>query len=94
VAHPRVAAVSWRQLNQEFNEMPESASLQTRLQAYALEPVPDGQRRGLFSSIAVFCGWVVTTTPLLVAGVLYIVLELLYERLVARSAESPRLLNP
>src|SRR5438105_8831751 len=50
--------------------MAESASFQTRFQDYALEPVPDAQRRGLFSSITVFCGWVVTTPPLLVAGLL------------------------
>jgi len=50
--------------------MPEATSFQTRFQDFALEPVPDSQRRGLFSSVAVFCGWVVTTTPLLVAGLL------------------------
>lgn len=50
--------------------MPESASFQSRFQDYALEPVPESQRRGLFSSIAVFCGWVVTTTPMLVAALL------------------------
>jgi cytosine permease len=50
--------------------MAETASFQTRFQDYALEPVPDSQRRGLFSSVTVFCGWVVTTTPLLVAGLL------------------------
>lgn len=32
--------------------------------------MPDAKRRGLFSSITVFCGWVVTTTPFLVAGLL------------------------
>src|SRR5579859_1570785 len=50
--------------------MPEATSFQTRFQDFALEPVPDSQRRGLFSSIGVFCGWVVTTTPLLVAALL------------------------
>jgi cytosine permease len=50
--------------------MPEVASLQSRFQDFALEPVPDAQRRGMFSSIGVFCGWVVTTTPLLVAALL------------------------
>jgi hypothetical protein len=42
--------------------MPESLTFQERFQDYALEPVPDEKRRGLFSSITVFCGWVVTTT--------------------------------
>ncbi|MCA1644019.1 MAG: cytosine permease [Chloroflexi bacterium] len=50
--------------------MPESLTFQERFQDYALEPVPDAKRRGLFSSITVFCGWVVTTTPFLVAGLL------------------------
>src|SRR5579859_3785692 len=62
--------VSWRTTQRGISFMPEATSFQTRFQDFALEPVPDSQRRGLFSSVAVFCGWVVTTTPLLVAGLL------------------------
>src|SRR5258708_29574975 len=37
---------------------------------HALEPVPEADQRGFFSTVGVFVAWIITTTPFLVAGAL------------------------
>lgn len=43
---------------------------QLRFMDHALEPVPEKEQRGLFSTVGVFVAWVITTTPFLVAAAL------------------------
>jgi cytosine permease len=50
--------------------MPETGGLQERFMDHALEPVPEADQRGFYSTVGVFVAWIITTTPFLVAGAL------------------------
>lgn len=48
----------------------DAMGLQLRFMDHALEPVPEKDQRGFFSTVGVFVAWVITTTPFLVAAAL------------------------